>query len=84
MYIHKHEHSVGFGDILPETQEARLFTIFFALIGISIVALAGAYTLVLCLRFGVSCICMHIYVHIHVQVRCLDRPPLLTTTNTNL
>jgi hypothetical protein len=34
---------VGFGDILPETQEIRLFTIFFALVGITIVALAGAW-----------------------------------------
>ncbi|EWM20297.1 EF-Hand 1, calcium-binding site [Nannochloropsis gaditana] len=32
--------SVGFGDMTPLTQESRLFTIFFAIVGISVVALA--------------------------------------------
>ena len=32
--------SVGFGDHVPATQQARLFTIFFAVVGISIIALA--------------------------------------------
>jgi len=37
---HPHTHSIGFGDLTPSTEAGKGFTIVFALLGVSLVALS--------------------------------------------